>query len=39
MYGPPGDGKTITVKALMKDCDMLGYVPLYVKSLKSKLSV
>ncbi|KZV77176.1 P-loop containing nucleoside triphosphate hydrolase protein [Peniophora sp. CONT] len=37
MYGPPGDGKTITVKALMKDCDMMGYVPMYVKSFKSRI--
>ncbi|VDC06305.1 unnamed protein product [Peniophora sp. CBMAI 1063] len=36
LYGPPGDGKTVTLKALMKDCDMLGYIPLYVKSFKSR---
>lgn len=35
MHGPPGNGKTISIKAIMKDCDALGYVPLYVKSFKS----
>ncbi|EJU03011.1 P-loop containing nucleoside triphosphate hydrolase protein [Dacryopinax primogenitus] len=32
MWGPPGNGKTITVKAIMKDCDAKGFAPLYVKS-------
>jgi len=35
MYGPPGNGKTISMKALMKDGDAMGYAPLYVKSFKS----
>ncbi|KAI0722230.1 P-loop containing nucleoside triphosphate hydrolase protein [Cerioporus squamosus] len=35
MYGPPGNGKTISMKAVMKDCDARGYSPLYVKSFKS----
>ncbi|KAI0650237.1 P-loop containing nucleoside triphosphate hydrolase protein [Trametes meyenii] len=35
MYGPPGNGKTISMKAVMKDGDALGYAPLYVKSFRS----
>jgi transitional endoplasmic reticulum ATPase len=35
MYGPPGNGKTITLKAVMKTCDAKGYTPLYVKSFQS----
>ncbi|EIN10929.1 P-loop containing nucleoside triphosphate hydrolase protein [Punctularia strigosozonata HHB-11173 SS5] len=35
MYGPPGNGKTISLKAIMKDCNEKGYLPLYVKSFKS----
>ncbi|ESK96282.1 atp-dependent zn protease [Moniliophthora roreri MCA 2997] len=35
MHGPPGNGKTISVKAIMKWCDGKGYAPLYVKSLKN----
>lgn len=34
MAGPPGNGKTISVKAVMKDCYARGYAPLYVKSFK-----
>ncbi|KAI0053596.1 P-loop containing nucleoside triphosphate hydrolase protein [Auriscalpium vulgare] len=35
MYGPPGNGKTISIKAIMKECDAKGYSPLYVKSFQS----
>ncbi|PCH41484.1 nucleoside triphosphate hydrolase protein [Wolfiporia cocos MD-104 SS10] len=35
MYGPPGNGKTISMKTIMKDCDAKGFAPLYVKSFKS----
>ena len=35
MYGPPGNGKTISIKAIMKGALDRGYSPLYVKSLKS----
>jgi len=35
MLGPPGNGKTITMKAIMKDCDAKGYTPLYVRSFQS----
>ncbi|KZO96830.1 P-loop containing nucleoside triphosphate hydrolase protein [Calocera viscosa TUFC12733] len=35
MWGPPGNGKTITIKAIMKDCDAKGFAPLYVKSFQS----
>ncbi|TBU32974.1 P-loop containing nucleoside triphosphate hydrolase protein [Dichomitus squalens] len=34
-WGPPGNGKTISLKTIMKECDAKGYVPLYVKSFKS----
>jgi len=34
LYGPPGNGKTITIKVIMKDCLERGYYPMYVKSLK-----
>lgn len=30
-----GNGKTISLKAIMKDCAVKGYAPLYVKSFKS----
>ena len=33
----PHLGKTITIKTIMKEADMLGYTPMYVKSFKSKL--
>jgi DNA replication protein DnaC len=36
MYGPPGNGKTISIKAIMKGALERGYSPLYVKSFKSK---
>ncbi|KAJ7507987.1 P-loop containing nucleoside triphosphate hydrolase protein [Mycena galericulata] len=32
MWGPPGNGKTISIKVIMKTCDALGFAPLYVKS-------
>jgi len=35
MYGPPGNGKTISIKAIMKGAMDRGYSPLYVKSFKS----
>ncbi|KAF4575048.1 hypothetical protein EYR36_006404 [Pleurotus pulmonarius] len=35
MHGPPGNGKTISLKAIMKSCDALGFSPLYVKSFQS----
>ncbi|KAF5322585.1 hypothetical protein D9619_000648 [Psilocybe cf. subviscida] len=35
MYGPPGNGKTISLKIIMKECGALGYAPLYVKTFKS----
>ncbi|KAF5322515.1 hypothetical protein D9619_000646 [Psilocybe cf. subviscida] len=35
MYGPPGNGKTISLKAIMKECSALGYAPLYVKTFKT----
>ncbi|KAF9464375.1 P-loop containing nucleoside triphosphate hydrolase protein [Collybia nuda] len=34
MYGPPGNGKTISLKAIMKYCGAEGFAPLYVKSFK-----
>ncbi|KAJ7283998.1 P-loop containing nucleoside triphosphate hydrolase protein [Mycena rebaudengoi] len=37
MHGPPGNGKTISIKAIMKTCDALGFAPLYIKSFKSTL--
>ena len=35
MYGPPGNGKTISIKAIMKSALEKGYSPLYVKSFQS----
>ncbi|KAK7695747.1 hypothetical protein QCA50_000384 [Cerrena zonata] len=35
MYGPPGNGKTISMKAIIKECDARGYTPLYVRSFQS----
>ena len=35
MYGPPGNGKTVSIKAIMKGALDKGYSPLYVKSFKS----
>jgi len=35
MYGPPGNGKTISIKTIMKTCDEAGFLPLYVKSFQS----
>ncbi|EGO27875.1 hypothetical protein SERLADRAFT_346820 [Serpula lacrymans var. lacrymans S7.9] len=36
MYGPPGNGKTISIKAIIKTCAERGLTPLYVKSFQSK---
>ncbi|KAH9948337.1 P-loop containing nucleoside triphosphate hydrolase protein [Amylocystis lapponica] len=36
---PPGNGKTISLKAIMKDCDALGYIPLYVRSMGDEGSI
>ena len=30
-----GNGKTISMKAIMKECDAKGYAPLYVRSFQS----
>lgn len=38
MYGPPGNGKTISLKAIMKGCGEKGYLSLYVKSLQSDVT-
>ncbi|KAL5527373.1 hypothetical protein ACEPAG_6164 [Sanghuangporus baumii] len=35
MYGPPGNGKTISLKAIMKTVQQKGFNPLYVKSFQS----
>ncbi|KAF5322526.1 hypothetical protein D9619_000647 [Psilocybe cf. subviscida] len=35
MYGPPGNGKTISLKTIMKECGALGYIPLYVSTFKT----
>jgi len=34
LYGPPGNGKTISIKVIMKECLERGHYPMYVKSLK-----
>ncbi|TFY61218.1 hypothetical protein EVJ58_g4644 [Rhodofomes roseus] len=34
IHGPPGNGKTITLKAIMKTCSDRGFAPLYVKSFR-----
>lgn len=34
-YDLQGNGKTISLKAIMKDCIALGHAPLYVKSFQS----
>ena len=36
MHGPPGNGKTISLKAIMKECGAKGFLPLYVRSFRSK---
>ena len=36
MWGPPGNGKTISLKAIMKGCSDAGFLPLYVKSFTSE---
>lgn len=35
MYGPPGNGKTISLKVVIKTCSEKGFSPLYVKSFQS----
>ncbi|KAF9481812.1 P-loop containing nucleoside triphosphate hydrolase protein [Pholiota conissans] len=35
MWGPPGNGKTISLKTIMKTCGEKGFAPLYVKSFQS----
>ncbi|KAF9006566.1 P-loop containing nucleoside triphosphate hydrolase protein [Cyathus striatus] len=35
MHGPPGNGKTISLKTIMKTCSDKGFSPLYVKSFQS----
>ncbi|GJE84991.1 P-loop containing nucleoside triphosphate hydrolase protein [Phanerochaete sordida] len=35
MHGPPGNGKTISMKAIMKQADENNYAPLYVRSFRS----
>ncbi|KAI5893878.1 P-loop containing nucleoside triphosphate hydrolase protein [Schizophyllum commune H4-8] len=35
MHGPPGNGKTISLKAIMKECGAKGFLPLYVRSFRS----
>ncbi|PPR04060.1 hypothetical protein CVT24_010635 [Panaeolus cyanescens] len=35
MFGPPGNGKTISLKTIMKTCGEKGFAPLYVKSFQS----
>ncbi|KAF8914171.1 P-loop containing nucleoside triphosphate hydrolase protein [Gymnopilus junonius] len=35
MHGPPGNGKTISLKTIMKTCGEKGFAPLYVKSFQS----
>lgn len=35
MHGPPGNGKTISLKTIMKTCGDKGFQPLYVKSFQS----
>ncbi|KAF8165526.1 P-loop containing nucleoside triphosphate hydrolase protein [Crassisporium funariophilum] len=35
MHGPPGNGKTISLKTIMKTCGAKGFSPLYVKSFQS----
>ncbi|KAF6762084.1 ATP-dependent Zn protease [Ephemerocybe angulata] len=35
MHGPPGNGKTISLKTIMKTCGEKGFQPLYVKSFQS----
>lgn len=39
MYGPPGNGKTISLKTIMKTCSAEGFAPLYVKSFQSMISM
>ncbi|TFK22343.1 P-loop containing nucleoside triphosphate hydrolase protein [Coprinopsis marcescibilis] len=34
MYGPPGNGKTISIKAIMKTCIEKGYNPLYEAAMR-----
>lgn len=33
-HGPPGNGKTISVKVIMKECSERGFSPMYVKTFR-----
>ncbi|PPQ65944.1 hypothetical protein CVT26_010706 [Gymnopilus dilepis] len=37
MHGPPGNGKTMSLKTIMKASDKMGFSPIYIKSFKSRM--